>query len=96
MSVKSEDTQAEGLLREIVAASQTKDLLGEVVDRIEKAITRARWYLEAKDACEFVEENGCQCRTPAVRVVHGMWCCEPHARRRDDISRAVESALAPN
>jgi hypothetical protein len=83
MNGKPKDTVAERLLRDLVAAVNAEGTLCSVAAGIATASNSARWYLEAKDACEFVEDSGRTCNAPAVRVALDMPCCEEHASRRE-------------
>jgi hypothetical protein len=81
-NLKTPDTEADTLIRAVVAAAEaTRRLV--VIAALDDAINKARWYLEKKDSCDFQTEEGLECRDPATRCVHGMWCCERHASMRE-------------
>lgn len=82
-NVKAEDTKAEMLLRNLVVACNAKGDIQQYVKNLMAYADAARWYLESKDACEFVEETGITCHEAAVRVSYSIPCCEYHAKIRD-------------
>jgi hypothetical protein len=80
---KEEDTKSESLLRALLEALQTPASLTSPNKPLITAANEARWYLQAKDCCEFKYESGNGCGYKAVRVSFGIPCCEDHARCRD-------------
>ena len=80
---KTPDTKAYQLLREILQAYESEGSFAEITKMLEDEMRQVRWYLQDKDACEFVKENGNKCRKAAVRIVFSIPCCEEHARRRE-------------
>ncbi len=78
------DTEAERLLRQVVNEWDTSYL--HDMSGFRQAILEAGWYIREKDRCEYhcYEGEGPRCLSGGVRLAGSMWCCDEHAKRRED------------
>jgi hypothetical protein len=59
------------------------------LSELSEALRRAGAFISQEDRCEYHWENGCRCPDTKVRKVRNMFCCEEHARIRDDWYRGL-------